>query len=117
MFRLLKHLYVVYNLRKFLKFFFPCRWLEKALNDVISLGNIIHETLSKTLDERQRLMTDYQESEASLKEAVDTVCQKEILVHIRVKLFCLLYLLLRLDRRTYIFSWFFVNLSFIMRSL
>lgn len=63
---------------------FPCRWLEKALNDVISIGNIIHETLSKTLDERQKLMTDYQESEASLKEAVDTVCQKEILVHFRV---------------------------------
>lgn len=114
MFRLVKHLYVVYNLRKVL---FPCRWLQKALNDVISLGNIIHETLSKTLDDRQRLMTDYQESEASLKEAVDTVCQKEILVHIRVKLFCLLYLLLCLDRRAYIFSWFFMNWSFIMKSL
>lgn len=52
---------------------FPCRWLEKTLNDVISIGAIVLKTLSKTVDERKRRRTEYEESVVSLKEAVDTV--------------------------------------------
>lgn len=53
MFCFLIYLYVVYNLRKFFKFFFVfCRWFEKVLNDVIFFGNIIYEILLKMLDDR-----------------------------------------------------------------
>ena len=49
------------------------RWLHKALRSLISIVNLYHSSLQKSLQERTTLQREFQEDVTSLKKAADTV--------------------------------------------